>query len=209
MIMTTPIVETTPTLGVLGAEHAEMREVSLNINVENEMDTNSDVEMEYNAGVPVQDDPRNMEDEMEDEMDTNSDTEMEDNAGVPAQDDPRGLAAATGGQSLRVAMIEMPGSESTVLQVTARCTSQSRLEIEAYIIIEGHSKRTIGQASQLLARETDAESFFTATQGNSLDVTIPIPGYQDRVLRAEARWDSRYGVEMMCEISNDAACLKF
>ncbi|RKK29562.1 hypothetical protein BFJ66_g6341 [Fusarium oxysporum f. sp. cepae] len=54
MIMTTPIVETTPTLGVLGAEHAEMREVSLNINVENEMDTNSDVEMEYNAGVPVQ-----------------------------------------------------------------------------------------------------------------------------------------------------------
>ncbi|EWZ49284.1 hypothetical protein FOCG_12079 [Fusarium oxysporum f. sp. radicis-lycopersici 26381] len=176
--MTTPIVETTPTLGVLGAEHAEMREVSLNINVENEMDTNSDVEMEYNAGVPVQDDPRE-------------------------------LAAATGGQSLRVAMLEMPGGESTVLQVKARCTSRSRLEIEAYIIIEGHSKRTIDQASLLLARETDAESFFTATQGNSPDVTIPIPGYQDRVLRAEARWDSRYGVEMMCGTSNDAACLKF
>ncbi|ENH72702.1 hypothetical protein FOC1_g10013366 [Fusarium oxysporum f. sp. cubense race 1] len=177
MIMTTSIVETTATLRVLEAEHAEMREVSLNINVENEMDTNSDVEMEYNAGVPVQDGPRNMEDEMEDEMDTNSDTEMEDNAGVPAQDDPREIAAATSGQSLRVAMLEMPGGES--------------------------------QASQLLARETDAESFFTATQGNSLDVTIPIPGYQDHVLRAEARWDSRYGVEMMCGISNDAACLKF
>lgn len=203
--MTTSIVETTATLGVLEVEHAEMREVSLNINVENEMDTNSDVEMEYNAGVPVQDDPRNMEDE----MDTNSDTEMEDNAGVPAQDDPRELAAATGGQSLRVAMLEMPGGESTVLQVKARCTSQSRLEIEAYIIIEGHSKRTIDQASLLLARETDAESFFTATQGNSPDVTLPIPGYQDRVLRAEARRDSRYGVEMMCGISNDAACLEF
>ncbi|EXK46527.1 hypothetical protein FOMG_00236 [Fusarium oxysporum f. sp. melonis 26406] len=195
--MTTPIVETKATLGVLEAEHAEMKEVSLNINVEDEMDTNSDVEMEYNAGVHAQDDPRNMEDE------------MEDNAGVPAQDDPRELAAATGGQSLRVTMLEMLGSESTVLQVTARCTSQSRLEIEAYIIIEGHSKRTIGQASRLLARETDAESFFTATQGNSPDVTLPIPGYQDRVLRAEARWDSRYGVEMMCGISNDAACLKF
>ncbi|KAL5619643.1 hypothetical protein FOVSG1_001865 [Fusarium oxysporum f. sp. vasinfectum] len=209
MIMTTSIVETTATLGVLEAEHAEMREVSLNINVENEMDTNSDVEMEYNAGVPVQDDPRNLEDEMEDEMDTNSDTEMEDNAGVPAQDDPRELAAATSGQSLRVDMLEMPGGESTVLQVKARCTSQSRLEIEAYIIIEGHSKRTIDQASLLLARETDAESFLTATQGNSPDVTLPIPGYQDRVLRAEARWDSRYGLEMMCGISNDAACLKF
>ncbi|EWY80619.1 hypothetical protein FOYG_16558 [Fusarium oxysporum NRRL 32931] len=195
--MTTSIVETTATLGVLEVEHAEMREVSLNINVENEMDTNSDVEMEYNAGVPVQDDPRNMEDE------------MEDNAGVPAQDDPRELAAATGGQSLRVAMLEMPGGESTVLQVKARCTSQSRLEIEAYIIIEGHSKRTIDQASLLLARETDAESFFTAIQGNSPDVTLPIPGHQDRVLRAEARRDSRYGVEMMCGISNDAACLEF
>ncbi|EXM09728.1 hypothetical protein FOIG_00073 [Fusarium odoratissimum NRRL 54006] len=203
--MTTSIVETTATLGVLEAEHAEMREVSLNINVENEMDTNSDVEMEYNAGVPVQDDPRNLEDE----MDTNSDVEMEYNAGVPVQDDPRELAAATSGQSLRVAMLEMPGGESTVLQVKARCTSQSRLEIEAYIIIEGHSKRTIDQASLLLARETDAESFFTATQGNSPDVTLPIPGYQDRVLRAEARWDSRYGFEMMCGISNDAACLKF
>uniref|UniRef100_A0A0D2Y405 Uncharacterized protein n=1 Tax=Fusarium oxysporum (strain Fo5176) TaxID=660025 RepID=A0A0D2Y405_FUSOF len=177
MIMTTPIVETKATLGVLEAEHAEMKEVSLNINVEDEMDTNSDVEMEYNAGVHAQDDPRNMEDEMEDNMDTNSDTEMEDNAGVPAQDDPRELAAATGGQSLRVTMLEMLGSES--------------------------------QASRLLARETDAESFFTATQGNSPDVTLPIPGYQDRVLRAEARWDSRYGVEMMCGISNDAACLKF
>ncbi|TXC03531.1 hypothetical protein FocTR4_00002067 [Fusarium oxysporum f. sp. cubense] len=164
--MTTSIVETTATLGVLEAEHAEMREVSLNINVENEMDTNSDVEMEYNAGVPVQDDPRNLEDE----MDTNSDVEMEYNAGVPVQDDPRELAAATSGQSLRVAMLEMPGGET---------------------------------------RETDAESFFTATQGNSPDVTLPIPGYQDRVLRAEARWDSRYGFEMMCGISNDAACLKF
>ncbi|EWZ89263.1 hypothetical protein NW765_015277 [Fusarium oxysporum] len=160
MTMTTSIVETTATLGVLETEHAEMKEVSLNINVE-------------------------------DEMDTNSDTEMEDNAGVPAQDDPRELAAATGGQSLRVAMLEMPGGESTVLQVNARCTSQSRLEIEAYIIIEGHSKRTIDQAGLLLARETDAESFFTAAQGNSPDVTLPIPGYQDRVLRAEARWDSR------------------
>ncbi|RKK78178.1 hypothetical protein BFJ69_g5681 [Fusarium oxysporum] len=205
MTMTTSIVETTATLGVLETEHAEMKEVSLNINVEDEMDTNSDVEMEYNAGVHAQDDPRNMEDE----MDTNSDTEMEDNAGVPAQDDPRELAAATGGQSLRVTMLEMPGGESTVLQVKVRCTSQSRLEIEAYIIIEGHSKRTIDQASLLLARETDAESFFTATQGNSPDVTLPIPGYQDRVLRDEARWDSRYGVEMMCGISNDAACLKF
>ncbi|KAH7213728.1 hypothetical protein BKA60DRAFT_683229 [Fusarium oxysporum] len=205
MTMTTSIVETTATLGVLETEHAEMKEVSLNINVEDEMDTNSDVEMEYNAGVHAQDDPRNMEDE----MDTNSDTEMEDNAGVPAQDDPRELAAATGGQSLRVTMLEMPGGESTVLQVKVRCTSQSRLEIEAYIIIEGHSKRTIDQASLLLARETNAESFFTATQGNSPDVTLPIPGYQDRVLRDEARWDSRYGVEMMCGISNDAACLKF
>ncbi|KAI7761977.1 hypothetical protein LZL87_004284 [Fusarium oxysporum] len=178
MIMTTSVVETTATLGVLEAEHAKIKEVSLEIN-------------------------------MEDGMDTNSDAEMEDNAGVPAQDDPREFAAATGEQSLRVAMLEMPGSESTVLRVKARCTSQSWLEIKAYIIIEGHSKRTIGQARRLLARETNAESFFTATQGNSLDVTLPIPGYQDRVLRAEAHWDSRYGVEMMCGISNGAACLKF
>ncbi|RKL24417.1 hypothetical protein BFJ70_g12580 [Fusarium oxysporum] len=190
MIMTTPVTEITPTLRGLEAEHAEMKDVGSDINTEDGMDMNSD-------------------DDMEDDMDMNSDDDMENGIEVATQDDPRELADATGGQSLCVAMFQIPGSESTVLQVKARCTSQSRLEIEAYIIIEGHSKRIIGQASQLLAREADTECFFTATQGSSIGLTLPIPGYLGGVLRAEARWDSRFGLEMTCGISNAAACLEF
>ncbi|KAF4958052.1 hypothetical protein FGADI_2682 [Fusarium gaditjirri] len=190
MIMSTLAVETTATLRVHEAGHVEMEEVSLDINMEDGIDTDSDAEMK-------------------DSIDNNLDIEMEDNPGVPTKEDPRELAAATSGQSLCIAMLEMPGSQTTVLQVNARCTLQYTLEIEAYIMIEGHGKRTIGQASRLLARETDGESFFTATQDNSLGVTLLIPGYQDRVLWAEAHWNSRYGIKMMCGISNAAAYLKF
>jgi hypothetical protein len=179
MTMTTAVVESMATLGLLEAEPAD-------INIEDVMDTSWDAEIE-------------------DGMDTNSGAEAENNAGVSARDATRELAAVTGGQSLRIAVLGLPGNESTVLQVKARCTSQSKLEIEAYMITERHSERMIGQASRLLTTETAAERFFTAIQGNSLDVTFPIPGYEDSVVRAKARWDSRYGVEMMCGILSGVA----
>nr|RBR02157.1 hypothetical protein FVER53263_09792 [Fusarium verticillioides] len=76
MTMTTAVVESMATLGLLEAEPAEIKKVDLDINTEEVMDASWDAEIE-------------------DGMDTNSGAEAENNAGVSARDATRELAAVT------------------------------------------------------------------------------------------------------------------